>query len=257
MIDRRMELAEFVRACRERLSPGTVGLATGGRRRTPGLRREEVAQLGGVSTTWYTWIEQGREVSASPAALARLATVLRLGRAERAYLFELAGKRDPEPARSGSDPLPTVLPACLAAITAPAYVLDRTWTARSWNPAARRLFVGWLDRPGERNLLRFIFLVPEARMLIADWEVRARRVVAEFRAATSVYRDDPALRDLIAGLQQSSAEFAQLWEQHDVVEREGGTRSFSHPTDGVLTYQQVTFDLAAQPDLKLTMLVAA
>ncbi len=257
MIDRRAELAEFVRACREKLSPAAVGLPVGTRRRTPGLRREEVAQLSGVSTTWYTWIEQGREVSASPAALGRLASVLRLARAERAYLFELAGKRDPEPARSANDPLPGILPACLAAITAPAYVLDRTWTARSWNPAARRLFVGWLDRPGERNLLRFVFLAPEARSLIADWDVRARRVVAEFRAGTSAYREDPALRDLIAGLQQASAEFAQLWEQHDVVEREGGVRTFNHPTDGLVTYQQVTFDLAAQPDLKLTMLVAA
>lgn len=256
MMSRRNELAEFVRACREKLSPAAAGLPAGPRRRTPGLRREEVAQLSGVSTTWYTWIEQGREVSASPAALARLATVLRLARAERAYLFELAGKRDPEPAPAGNDPLPGVLPACLAAITAPAYVLDRTWTARSWNPAARRLFVGWLDRPGERNLLRFIFLSPAARTLIADWDLRARRVVAEFRAGTSAYRDDPALRDLITALQRESADFAQLWQQHDVVEREGGVRTFNHPTDGPLTYQQVTFDLAAQPDLKLTMLVA-
>src|SRR5580704_8181196 len=115
-IERRRELGDFVRARRERLPPAASGLSAPARRRTPGLRREEVAQLAGLSTTWYTWIEQGRDVSMSPVALARLAAALRLGRAERAYLFELAGKRDPQPGDAEADDLPRAVPACIATI---------------------------------------------------------------------------------------------------------------------------------------------
>jgi transcriptional regulator with XRE-family HTH domain len=254
-VEQRRELGEFVRAHRERLTPAAIGLSGGARRRTPGLRREEVAQLCGLSTTWYTWIEQGRDVSASPQALARLAEVLRLGRAGRAYLFEVAGKRDPDPPASETEEVPPSVLACVHAISAPAYLLDRTWTARGWNAPAERLFVGWLDQPQERNLLRFIFLRPGARSLICDWAARARRVAAEFRAACSAHLDDPALRGLIAGLRQESREFAQSWDQHGVLEREGGLRTFNHPRDGFLRYEQVTFDVASQPDWKLTILV--
>jgi transcriptional regulator with XRE-family HTH domain len=253
--EQRRALADFVRAQRERLAPAAQGLAGGKRRRTPGLRREEVAQLSGLSATWYTWIEQGREVSISPAALARLAGALRLGRAERAYLFDLAGKRDPDPGATDSDTLPPAALRCLEAIAAPAYILDRCWDARGWNAPAERLFTGWLDQAGERNLLRFIFLAPSARALICGWEERARRVAAEFRATCSAHLDDPALRRMIAGLHQESAEFARFWDEQGVLGREGGERTFNHPRDGFLRYEQVTFALANGPDLKLTILI--
>jgi transcriptional regulator with XRE-family HTH domain len=216
-----------------------------------------VAQLCGLSITWYTWLEQGREISVSPAALARLAVALRLGRAERAYLFELARKRDPDQDRGEPERLPAVLSACVEAIVTPAYVLDRSWTARRWNMPAEKLFAGWLDQPGERNLLRFIFLQPAARSLIADWETRARRVAAEFRAACSTHLDAPALRELIARLRRESPEFAGFWDQHRVLGRDGGARTFNHPTEGFLRFEQVTFDLAGLPDLKLTILIQA
>ncbi|TWT15578.1 helix-turn-helix transcriptional regulator [Reyranella sp. CPCC 100927] len=253
--DSRRELGDFVRAQREKLTPAVAGLTVGTRRRTPGLRREEVAQLCGLSVTWYTWIEQGRDVSVSPTALARLATTLRLARAERAYLFGLAGKRDPDQHDSDAGDVPASLLACVSAIATPAYILDRTWTARGWNAPAQRLFVGWLDATQDRNLLRYIFLAPAARALICDWPERARRVVAEFRAACSAHLNDPALRAVIDGLRLQSPAFAGLWDQHGVVGREGGARTFSHPIDGFLRYEQVTFDLATQPDLKLTVLV--
>lgn len=258
-LERRRELGDFVRAQRERVAPASVGLVAARRRRTPGLRREELAELAGLSTTWYTWIEQGRDVSVSPSALARLAQALRLDRAQRAYLFELAGKRDPDPGASGADELPAAVSSCVAAIDAPAYVLDRTWNAKVWNPAAERLFVGWLDAPleenGMRNLLRFIFLAPGARSLICDWGGRARRVTAEFRAHCGAHLDDPALRRLIDELCRASADFAQMWEQHGVLGREGGERTFNHPRDGFLAFEQVTFELAGHADIKLTMLV--
>jgi transcriptional regulator with XRE-family HTH domain len=252
---RQHELGDFVRAQREKLDPAASGVAAGGRRRTPGLRREEVAQLCGLSVTWYTWLEQGREISLSPTALARLAAALRLDRAQRAYLFELAGKRDPEDGVVALDELPAPVRACVKAIRTPAYVLDRTWTACAWNIGAERLFVGWLTPSGERNLLRFIFLEPTARSLISDYEERARRVVAEFRADVSTHLDDPTIGGLVEGLRAESKLFARLWGEHSVLGREGGARTFNHPTQGDLRYEQVTFNVANRPDLKLAMLI--
>jgi transcriptional regulator with XRE-family HTH domain len=247
-------LSAFLRALRERQTPADHGLAPGKRRRTPGLRREEVAQLCGLSVTWYTWIEQGRDVSVSPSALAGLARGLRLSRAERSYLFELAGKRDPDRSGAGDDPPDTVL-ACVDAINGPAYILDRTWSARRWNAKASRLFAGWLDAGGEPNLLRYIFLRPKARSLITDWEPRARRVVAEFRAAVTSYSDDPEVRRLVDELSMKSTDFERCWATHGVLAREGGERAFKHPTMGLLHYQQVSLSLAGWPDFRLTMLI--
>jgi len=253
--DRRHTLGEFLRAQRERLTPAAAGLPGGGRRRTPGLRREELAQLGGISATWLSWLEQGREVAASRDALARLAAALQLSRAERAYLFELAGRRDPV-AAPADEPMeaPAAQRAVIAAFPAPAYLLDRSWSARAWNEAAARLFVGWLDRPGERNLLRYIFLEPAARSLICGWKGRARRVLAEFRADCSRHLDDPRLRALVDELSHKSVHFARAWQEHAVVGREGGERTFNHPEDGFLRFIQTTLIPADRPDLKLVLL---
>jgi hypothetical protein len=260
ILERRRELGDFVRSQRERLTPLSVGLVGARRRRTPGLRREELAELAGLSTTWYTWIEQARDVSVSPSALARLAQALRLDRAQRAYLFELAGKRDPDPGASEAEALPPAVSSCVAAIAAPAYVLDRGWNAKVWNAAAERLFVGWLDACSEdnveRNLLRFVFFAPGARSLICDWERRARRVTAEFRAHCAAHLGDPELHRLIDELSRASPDFARMWEQHGVLGREGGERTFSHPRDGFLSFEQVTFELAGHADIKLTVLVS-
>ncbi len=252
---RRAALGAFLRAHRARLLPAMVGLKPGPRRRTPGLRREEIAELGGISTTWYSWMEQGREVTASAAALGRLAQALRLSRAERAYLFDLAGKRDPA---GGEGPVGAAvgpaLAAMIAAIAWPAYVLDRTWNASAWNPPAERLFAGWLDRAGERNLLRYIFLEPLARRLICDWEARARRVLAEFRADYSIQLDDQAAAALIEDLRRRSPFFARAWDEQAVMAREGGLRTFAHPIDGPLRFEQLTFTLAQHPEMKLVVL---
>ena len=260
----RRELGDFLRAQRARLSPEAVGLPAGSRRRTPGLRREEIAQLCGMSATWYTWIEQGRDVSVSAATLARLATVLRLSEAERAYLFGLAGRSDPargivaEPDPGAS----AALDAAIAAMALPAYVLDRTWTARAWNARAERLFVGWLDGAsqkgnGDRNLLRYVFTTEAARSLIHDWNERARRLVAEFRADAGRHLDDPPIKALVAELSNRSSDFARFWNEHSVLSREGGERTFDHPLDGFLRFEQITMTLSNRPDLKFVMLVEA
>lgn len=264
-IVRRRELGEFIRAHRERLQPAMFGLDPGTRRRTPGLRREELAQLSGVSSTWLSWIEQGREISVSATALGRLARVMRLSTAERAYLFDLGGRRDPQAGQdTGADALPPGLAATIATMPNPAYVLDRSWNARAWNEAAARLFVGWLDgRPSaedvscEMNLLRYIFTSPAARSIIQDWESRARRVAAEFRADYSRHLEAPEMRALVEELTRASPFFAEAWEAHAVVDREGGLRTFAHPLDGDLRYEQITFLLARHADIKLVILAPA
>jgi transcriptional regulator with XRE-family HTH domain len=246
-------LGAYLRSRREQLQPADFGLPAGQRRRTPGLRREEVAQLCDISATWLTWIEQGRTAAVSVPTLAALARGLRMSRAERQYLFQLAGKPDPA-ARAVA--APPALQPLLDAIHAPAYVLDRHWDAVAWNRAAASLFTPWL-RSGEANLLRFVFLCAEARDFIVDWPERARRLVAEYRADVAAWQKDPASAALVEHLSAESAEFAVAWKAQSVLGRDGGRRGFEHPRRGRCDYEQYTLRVAQQTDFKLTVLVPA
>ncbi|WP_308923958.1 helix-turn-helix transcriptional regulator [Janthinobacterium sp. J1-1] len=252
------KLAEFIRARREAVTPAMAGLPGGGRRRTPGLRREELAQLVDVSPTWLTWLEQGRPVSASAKMLARLAQVLQLSTAERAYLFEVADKADPEHGEAhGGGTGSEELAAIVAAIDAPAYMLDQQWNAVAWNAPAAELFAGWLnvDPAGTPNQLRFMFMTPQARTLIANWPERAQRLVAEFRADVGRHADQAPLAGLIAELSGASTEFRHWWGAQQVLGRDGGLRRFQHPAQGALEFNQVTLHLARQHEVKLVMLL--
>lgn len=251
---RRRILGAFLRSARARVGPAAVGLPQGARRRTPGLRREEIAQLCGISTTWYTWIEQGREVSVSVDVWARLAGALRLTRAERHYLFALAGCADPQAAWLDAVALPDGLDDCVDRIRCPAYIMDKAWNVLASNAALRRLFDGWPREPAA-NLLRYIFLDPAARRVVVNWEERASRVVAEFRADAAGRTTDPEIQPLLAELQSGSPLFASCWVRQSVVDREGGVREFRHPEDGLQHLRQFTFRLAIRPDCKLVMLL--
>lgn len=261
--DSRAALGEFIRLHRARLVPQAAGLAGGGRRRTPGLRREELAQLCGVSATWITWLEQGRRVAASAGTLARLAQALQLTAAERAYLFDLAGRPDPVEPAPPAKAVDAVL-RCVHAIRSPAYVLDQRWDIVAANAQADGLFLGW-GRDGDGangarrppNLLEFLFLRPEARDLIEDWELRSQRLVAEFRADCARRVDAEPVRELVAGLSRRSPEFARLWGLRDVREREGGERRFRHPVRGRLAFEQLTLKPAVRSEYKLVMLLPA
>ena len=252
--NRKELLGEFVRAHRESLAPEP----SLGRRRTPGLRREELAAKAGISATWCAWIEQGRDIAISPQALDRLAQALALTRAERAYLFELADRRDPHaPAPEEMADAPVSLQAAVSAVNHPAYGLDRLWNACCWNDAAATLFTGWLSDGCQRNLLRFVFLEPAARKLIPRWKDRARRLLAEFRADYSRGLSDPRLREMVDALRRDSALFDAEWIAQSVLSREGGLRTFTHPARGVLEFTQYSFSPAERPDYKLVMLVSA
>ncbi|GGE08165.1 transcriptional regulator [Aureimonas endophytica] len=251
---RRRQLGDFLRARREATRAEAVGLPGGGRRRTPGLRREELADLAGISAVWYARIEQGREVAPSPAALVRLAEGLRLGRVERAHLFALAARHDPAAVLHGDTaPAPDLLET-VAALSGPAYLIDRLWTAVAWNASAEALFAGWLGG-AERNLLRYVFFDPAARDFIVDWDARARRLVAEFRADRAAGPDDAARQALIGELRQGSPLFCAAWAEQHVLGREGGLRLFAHPSRGRLAFRQVTLLPAEEPELKFVLLL--
>lgn len=267
--DSRPSLGDFVRARRDRLRPDDFGFPRG-RRRAPGLRREEAAQLCGISPTWYTWIEQGRTTAISVETLSAIAAGLRLSRAERAYLFELSARADPAPPRAeGSDP--QRLLRLVREVRTPAYILDRHWDAIAWNRPAAELFVDWLGSGGrpagragsagssapapERNLLRYVFLDERATRFIVDWGERARRLVAEYRADTAGWRDDPVRKAFVHELCIASPAFESAWSSQQVRSREGGLRAFQHSRRGRCTYEQYTLRLAQWPELKLTILL--
>ncbi len=250
-LEQRRLLGAFIRAHRERVRPATSGR----RRRTPGLRREELAVEAGISSTWCAWLEQGRPVQASSEALGRLARALALTRAERAYLFELAGRLDPEAPLSPEIDAPSSLTDAVRAIQHPAYGLDGLWNAVCWNDAAERLFRGWLDGDNQRNLLRFVFLGEAAHRLIPEWEDRARRLLAEFRADYGHSFRDARVKSFVDELRASSELFSRAWDSQDVLHRAGGKRTFHNSMGGLLRFEQHTFTPSDRSDYKLVMLV--
>ncbi|MDO9005619.1 MAG: helix-turn-helix transcriptional regulator [Aquabacterium sp.] len=248
------QLGEFLRAKRDQLRPEDVGLPPGFRRRAPGLRREEVATLCHISPTWYTWIEQGRTQAVSTETLSAIATGLHLSNAERAYLFELAARADPEHP-SAEHSAPHQLAELVKVIRTPAYILDRHWDAIAWNRPATLLFEDWLKGRGTRNLLRYVFLHPRAPSFIVDWPERAQRLVAEYRSDTAAWRDDPVRQALVDELRSASRAFDVAWRSQKVLSREGGRRAFEQARSGRREYEQFTLRVAQHPDLKLTVLV--
>jgi transcriptional regulator with XRE-family HTH domain len=255
-VHRRADLAEFLRARRQALEPATVGLPAG-RRRTPGVRREELAMLAGVSVSWYTWLEQGRPINASVDVLDALARTLRLDPVERDHLLALAGHPLRGPLGAGHDAAPPALVTLLDALEpAPAYVLGPRWDVLAWNAAYERLFPPVATVPaGERNLVWFVFANADARDLIDDWETEARRVLSQFRADTTPYRDDPAVVDLVHRLQAASATFASWWPRHDVAGFERRERRFDHPSAGPLRFGYQHLVPAGEPDLRVVVLL--
>ncbi|WP_405013878.1 helix-turn-helix transcriptional regulator [Kitasatospora sp. NBC_01539] len=247
---RRRALSSFLRSRRARLSPADVGMAPGVRRRTPGLRREELAVLAGVGVTWYTWLEQGRDINPSPEVLAALARTLRLDEAESAYLFRLAGCA-PLPAVPEAAPeVPEVLRRLVESqAPAPALLVDAAWDVRAWNASAEALFALSACAAAERNLAWAVFANDAHRARVVDWERHARRTLAELRSAFGELggESSPAGARLAALIRRLRASFpeADRWlDEHAVQQRHGTEKTMLHETVGELLIDQVALRAA-------------
>ena len=239
------ELSEFLRSRRDRLRPVDVGLPDRGQRRVPGLRREEVASLAGVSTDYYVRLEQGRDITASEDVLDALARALQLDEAERLHLHHLA---KPRRTRRRPPPSQRVRPGVrllLDRLATPAFVLGRRTDVLATNRMARALLADFDAMPAaERNHARWLFLDPRARDLYADWESVARENVAILRMDAGRYPDDERLSALIGELSVKSPEFARWWADHDVLVRGHGTKRYHHPIVGEIDIRYEASQLA-------------
>jgi len=241
---RRQELASFLRSRRERISPEQAGLPLTGRRRTPGLRREEVAHLAGMGVTWYTWLEQGRDIKVSEQVLAAIAGTLRLDPYERAHLYMLAGHPAP-PMVHDSTAIPSAMLVMVRQLEPiPAAVINARFDLLAWNRTYERLVGGVDDLPYEdRNWLLLMFTSPKWRANLLDWEDAAARLVGRFRSGMAAHATESGWKGLVRRLRQESPDFERLWDQHEVRGPENFTKHFLHPEVGLMTldYMQLSF----------------
>jgi transcriptional regulator with XRE-family HTH domain len=236
---RRRELGAFLRNRRERVQPEQLGMRSTRRRRTPGLRREEVAQLAGVGVTWYTWLEQGRDINPSAQVLDAIARTLQFDSHEHSHLFTLAGMPAPTVAEQCLEQQCPTAQALLDQLEPfPASLINDRLDLLAYNRVYASFFAGELERiPSEdRNLLWLAFTNPSWQKVIVDWDESVGSLVAEYRAAMAEHLDEPAWKQLVARLHRVSPEFTAFWERHDVQLVESRMKRAIHPTAGPLTF---------------------
>jgi transcriptional regulator with XRE-family HTH domain len=248
-------LGEFLQARRAQVSPESAGVATYGRRRVPGLRREELARLAGVSVDYYVRLEQGRAAHPSAEVLDAIARALRLEEVERRHLHDLAAPRRRAPV---AERVPAGLRQLLGQIdNVPAVVFGRRMDLLAWNPLAAALLGDPARLPrAQRNMARIMLLDPAARDLFPDWERHARETVGYLRQAAGRYPDDPGIAALVGELSVKSAPFARWWADHHVREKTSGTKRFRHPVVGELTLAYETLVPPGAPDQALVTYTA-
>ncbi|MFD5096280.1 helix-turn-helix transcriptional regulator [Amycolatopsis thailandensis] len=255
----RKELSDFLRSRRDRLRPEDVGLTSVGRRRTPGLRRTEIAHLAGISVDYYVRMEQGRDGRPSPTVLEALSRVLGLDEDERSHLYTLA-RSEPAPRRANSDE--EVRPSVRRLLellnpSTPAFVVGRRMEVLAWNDLAVALLTDFeACRPPLRNMVWHGFCDPAARELYVDWEQMARQELAHLRVAVGRYPDDPGIVALVGELFLKSEDFRQWWENHDVQDRSHGLREFDHPLVGKLELHYESLSVPGVLDQKLVTYTA-
>lgn len=251
MTDGGNRLGAFLRDRRQRIDPAALGL--GGRRRTAGLRREEVAQRAHISPTWYTWLEQGRGGAPSPRVLDSLATALLLTAAEREHLFLLAIGRPPRSQVAVAEGISARLQRLLDALPMiPATVATACWDIIGWNRAARLTLSDYPRMaPEDRNILRRMFLDPATRAAQAEWEPVARFLVASFRAETARAGDTRRAQALVAELSAKNADFVRLWQENDVQTTGEGVKTIRHPRVGAIRFEYSSFTVDGRPDLRM------
>ncbi len=260
-LTRRTELAAFLRAQRARLTPADAGLPEGsasGRRRTPGLRREEVAQLSGVGVTWYTWLEQGRHIAASAQVIDALARALLMTPGQHRHLRELASLPPPQLQPPAEAMLPRLQLLIDAAAPSPASVYDQHFDYLAWNQA----YVRVRHDPGtvpaaRRNMLWMMFTDAANRARMVRWEPAARAVLGQFRAAASLRPGDLRFAELAAALTAASPEFRDWWAEYPVGHFQPAAIEINHPEAGLIMLEMFQLRLVDQPDLVTVIQVPA
>ena len=254
METQRRQLSDFLKGCRARLSPAEVGLPDTGRRRTPGLRREDIAALGGVSVTWYTWLEQGRDIQVSADVLERICATLRMSPAEREYLFALVQHRPAPPVATLIQEVSPSLARMLKATAVPAIVMTSRWDVIAWTDLTK-IFRSYDELPPEkRNLLRILLIEDETYQRDpAQYEAMTRRVLSKFRVDYSQTPENPAFEELIAELAARSPIFRRLWNSPEVMNRSEGVGHYPHL--GGVSFEHSSYVPEGSPTLRLVIYV--
>jgi transcriptional regulator with XRE-family HTH domain len=254
MNTQRSQLVAFLKGCRARLAPAAVGLRDTSRRRTPGLRREDVAALAGVSVTWYTWLEQGRDIQVSADVLERICATLRMSPDEREYLFALVQHRPAPPVATPVQEVSASLAHVLATLEVPALVMTSRWDVIAWNDLTTIFRDYGALEPERRNLLRILLVDDETYQRDpAQYEAMARRVLSKFRVDYSQTPDNPAFDALIAELTAQSAVFRRLWNSSEVMSRSEGVGYYPHL--GGLSFEHSSYVPEGNPTLRLVIYV--
>jgi transcriptional regulator with XRE-family HTH domain len=253
-----LELAHFLKSRRARLSPADVGWTKSSRRRVPGLRREEVAELAEIGVTWYTWLEQAREMNVSAVTLERIASALKLEAEERQHLFLLAGYPAPHPLPGAGDLLLGTVTQVLDGLDPnPAIVLNRYWDVVAWNRSAALVFSDFsAQKETRRNWIWLTFTDLSFRKLIVDWERFARCVIAHFRADSASYATESRWVELTSALENVSPEFRQWWSSHEVVSSLDWRKELYHPKAGTIFLDSIHFEFPRPSSLKLVTYTA-
>jgi transcriptional regulator with XRE-family HTH domain len=261
-IERRLALGDFLRSRRARLSPSDVDLPQGFRRRTPGLRREEVAQLANIGTSWYISLEQGRDVHPSEPVLESLAQALKLNDDERQHLFLLAlGYIPMRMLPPGEEVTPGLQQVVRSLDPSPAYIVGRRWDLLTWNSAAELVFTfSRIPPPHTRNVVWRAFTDPillQAQRDPAHVARISQGMIAQFRADSARYPGDPYFAELIADLQQASALFREWWPRHDVLSVPDCHKEMNHHIMGYLEFEMVTLQVPTSPNLRMMIYSAS
>lgn len=247
------ELADFLKTRRAKILPSQAGLSPGTRRRTPGLRREEVAQLAGVSITWYTWLEQGRHIRVSAQVLESLSKVLLLDKQERIHLYLLANQPLPSDIPEYQGTVSPVLQHVLDnLIFCPSLVTDQRWNVIAWNKAACLLFGDFHQMNArERNIVWAMFTDDKYKQLFVNWKLHAKDLLGRFRPTCGQYIDDPWLAQFIYDLKNQSTEFRSWWPLHDIESNSEKRKQLNHPVAGQLDFEVSNFDVSDNSGLKM------
>ena len=252
--NRHTELGDFLKALRNRTKPEQLGMEPGSRRRTPGLRREEVAQLAGIGITWYTWLEQGRTINVSESVLGSLSRVFRLTDEERAHLYTLANMPLPQQDDHSADVNDRVLHLFrrMDSLYCPSYIIDQHWNIVVWNQCATTVFGDFKRLPADgRNMIHLMFADQQYMSLFTSWELHAKEMLARFHASFAQHIDDPWFADFIARMKRESEQFSSWWTLYDVNSMTNIVKHVRHPTMGELTFDFLVLDIEDNHNLRM------